>query len=52
MLQMPLGTFPATFKRPYFQAVRLIHPDKCANPRANEAAQLLNSSYDAVVNPG
>ena len=52
MLRMPLGTMPATFKRPYFQAVRLIHPDKCSAPSANEAAQHLNSAYDAVVNPG
>jgi hypothetical protein len=51
MLRMPLGTMPATFKRPYLQAVRLIHPDKCSDPRANEAAQLLNGAYDSVVNP-
>ena len=52
MLRMPLSTMPAAFKRPYLNAVRLIHPDKCSAPRANEAAQLLNSAYDAVVNPG
>ena len=51
MLWMPLDTPTVAFKRPYRVAVLLIHPDKCTHPQANEAAQLLNSAYDSVVNP-
>ena len=49
---MSWSTIPSAFKLPYRKAVMQIHPDKCDDPRATEASQLLNSVYDSVTATG
>ena len=52
MLGLSWSTIPSAFKLPYRKAVMQIHPDKCDDPRATEASQLLNSVYDSVTATG
>jgi len=41
-----------TLKQEYRRLCKLIHPDKCSNPRAQEATQLLTAKYDEAGSPG
>ena len=47
MLAVSLET--TYFKQHYLRLTVRIHPDKCSDPRANDAMQLLNSAYDAAT---
>jgi hypothetical protein len=38
-------------KRAYFRLSRLVHPDKCAHPRATEVFQLVQTAYTTLSDP-
>ena len=47
MLAVSLET--TYFQQHYLRLTVKIHPDKCSDPRATLATQLLNGAYDAVT---
>ena len=47
MLAVPLDT--TYYKGHYLRLTVKIHPDKCNDPRATLATQLLNSTYDSAT---
>ena len=47
MLAVSLET--TYFKQHYLRLTVKIHPDKCSDPRATLATQLLNGAYDAAT---
>ena len=50
MLGLPSATSPESnaFKVPWMKVCRMIHPDKCKHPRAEEATKALNGLYTQV----
>ncbi|KAI7837043.1 hypothetical protein COHA_009120 [Chlorella ohadii] len=51
VLHVKKDTPKAEIKTNYYKLSRLVHPDKCAHPKAGDAAAVLNQAWDTLNNP-
>lgn len=51
VLHVKKDTPKADIKANYYKLSRLVHPDKCAHPKAGDAAAVLNQAWDTLNNP-